>query len=102
MLIRVRFFAMLRERTGREDVQWQVESGETVGGLWEALCSEFPGLGGPNMPVAFAVNQEYVDRLRRLNDNDEVAIIPPVSGGVPHVLPELRSDRPHRRGRGGQ
>ena len=95
MQIRVRFFAMLRERAGKADVRWQVDSGETVGGLWEALCSEFPGLGGPNMTVAFAVNREYVDRFHRLNDNDEVAIIPPVSGGVPYVFPEFRTDRPH-------
>jgi len=82
MVIRVKFFAMLRERTGRADVVWRVEPGETVGGLWAALCSAFPSLGEADLPVAFAVNRQYVDRVCRLHDNDEVAIIPPVSGGA--------------------
>jgi len=82
MVVRVRFFAMLRERAGRAELVWQAEPGETVGGLWGALCSAFPSLGESGARVAFAVNQEYVDRFYRLHDNDEVAIIPPVSGGV--------------------
>jgi molybdopterin converting factor small subunit len=78
---------MLRERAGRADVVWDVGPGETVGGLWAALCSAFPSLSKADQQVTFAVNRQYVDRLCRLNDNDEVAIIPPVSGGVPACIP---------------
>ncbi len=82
MTVRVRFFAVLRERAGRAEVAWQVPPGETVGTLWARLCVAFPGLARSGDRVAFAVNREYVDSVHPLADNDEVAVIPPVSGGT--------------------
>ena len=81
MTVRVRFFAGLRERVGRTDLVWSVEPGTSVQELWEGLCKAFPVLNDSGGRVAFAVNREYVDRFHTLDDNDEVAMIPPVSGG---------------------
>jgi molybdopterin converting factor subunit 1 len=80
MHVRVRFFAKLREHTGRAETTWEAARNDTVGDLWVNLCAAFPGLD-TGARVAFAVNREYVDTFHPLHDNDEVAIIPPVSGG---------------------
>jgi len=55
--------------------------GATVTELWNALCRERPDLEPLSASVTFAVNREYVERTHRLADGDEVALIPPVSGG---------------------
>ena len=81
MTVRIRFFAALRERAGGAEAVRTVPEGTTVGSLWEALRREQPALGSYGARIAFAVNQEYVDSDRVLQDNDEVALIPPVSGG---------------------
>jgi molybdopterin synthase sulfur carrier subunit len=81
MTVRVRFFAILRERVRCSEIVWTLPSNACVDDLWRSLCAEHPGLAEHGSSVSFAVNQEYVDRTHRLNDNDEVALIPPVSGG---------------------
>lgn len=75
------FFAVLRERAKTSDLVLDVEPGTTVGELWEHLCRERPALAAFQARIAFARNQEYVDSKMTLQDNDEVAFIPPVSGG---------------------
>jgi molybdopterin synthase catalytic subunit len=93
MRVRVRFFAALREHVKRSEIEWELAADDTAGDLWEKLCVAFPGLGELGSRVAFAVNHEYVDRFYTLHDNDDVGIIPPVSGGTSHVPPHRRSDR---------
>jgi molybdopterin converting factor small subunit len=51
----------------------------TVGDLWRALLARYDRL--PADPPRFAVNRVYVDKAHTLHDNDELALIPPVSGG---------------------
>jgi molybdopterin synthase catalytic subunit len=58
-----------------------LRDGATVDDLWADLCDEHPQLTALGPSVSFAVNREYVDRGHILNENDEVALIPPVSGG---------------------
>lgn len=94
MTVHVRLFAMLRERVGQRELEWTVSSDDTVDDLWTALCVAFPRLAEGGATVTFAVNHEYVDRFHRLHDNDEVAIIPPVSGGAFHVSLDHRRHRP--------
>jgi len=73
-VIRVRLFAGLRERAGWS--QREVEAA-TVADVWPAL-----ELGEEPKGLLYAVNKEYADRDRELADGDEVALIPPVSGGA--------------------
>ena len=82
MRIKLRFFASLRERLGRSEQTREVPSGATVGTVWELLKREHPELAVVERSVAFAVAQEYVDKNHPLQDNDELAFIPPVSGGT--------------------
>jgi molybdopterin synthase catalytic subunit len=79
--VQLRFFASLRERLRRSEAEWEVVEGATVDDLWQSLCAQFPQLTPLGPSVSFAVNQEYVDRGFRLSPQDEVALIPPVSGG---------------------
>ncbi|MGH7822259.1 MAG: molybdopterin converting factor subunit 1 [Candidatus Binatia bacterium] len=83
MRLRVRLFATLRERAGTAGDVGEFDGPLTVGELWERLRREHRGLAEYRCKIAFAVNQEYVDSAHPLQDNDEVAFIPPVSGGSP-------------------
>lgn len=80
MTVRVLFFASLRERAGRAELAREIGGGTTAGALLEALRRDFPALEGSGR-LAIAVNSEYADPERVLRDGDEVALIPPVSGG---------------------
>jgi molybdopterin converting factor subunit 1 len=79
--VRVRLFASLRERLGASELTRDLRPDATAGDLLAALRAEFPALAGSGS-VAIAVNAEYVDRHHALADGDEVALIPPVSGGA--------------------
>ncbi len=79
MRIRLRFFAQLRERLGT-GADRDVETGSSVGGVWEAVVGGDPVLRA--VPVRFAVNERYVEPTHRLRDGDELAVFPPVSGGA--------------------
>jgi molybdopterin synthase catalytic subunit len=77
--IRVLFFAYLRERSGVRETTLELPAGATVEELWRALLARYERL--PADPPGFAVNRLYVDKSHPLHDNDELALIPPVSGG---------------------
>jgi molybdopterin converting factor subunit 1 len=81
--VRLRFFASLRERAGASELTRELTRPTTVGALWDEVRREHPRLAEFRGAVAFAVNQEYVDSKMTVQDNDEVAFIPPVSGGCP-------------------
>ena len=81
MRIKLRFFASLRERLRRGEEVREVPPGATVRTVWELLKQENPELGAVEKAMSFAVAQEYVDKDHPLQDNDELAFIPPVSGG---------------------
>ncbi|HVM96822.1 MAG TPA: molybdopterin converting factor subunit 1 [Candidatus Acidoferrales bacterium] len=81
MTIRVLFFASLRERLRRSEDRCSLAEGATVDDLWEVLCQQYPQLIPLARSIRFAVNREYVKASQALADNDEVALIPPVSGG---------------------
>jgi MoaE-MoaD fusion protein len=74
MRITVRLFAGLRERAGTGKLE--LDGVATVADVWPAL-----GLGDEPAGLLYAVNRAYVERTQDLRDGDEVAVIPPVSGG---------------------
>ena len=78
----IKLFATLRERARAAELSREFPEGTTVGEIWDRLLGEFPALGGHHDGVAFAVNQTYVSEDFRPRNDDEVAFIPPVSGGV--------------------
>ena len=80
MQVQVRFFASIREKLRRSEATCAVPAGATVDTLLEQLCREYPPLAAVRRALRVAVNQEYVDLNHTLSDNDEVALIPPVSG----------------------
>lgn len=76
MTITVRLFAALRERAGWSRREVDVADGAVVADVWPQL-----GLGAEPPGIAYARNREYADRDSPLTQGDEVAVIPPVSGG---------------------
>jgi molybdopterin synthase catalytic subunit/molybdopterin converting factor small subunit len=76
MRVRVRLFAGLRERVGMGENELELPEGARARDVWELL-----ELGSEPAGLAYAVNRQYVDRDHGLEDGDELAIIPPVSGG---------------------
>ena len=83
MEIRLRYFAVIRETLGRADETREVDVGTTVGGLFDLLEQEEPRLARMRRSTLLMVNQEYVPPAHELRAGDEVALIPPVSGGEP-------------------
>ena len=78
--VRVRLFAAYREAAGTNRLDESLPIGARVQDLLDALQPRVPALGKTKGLIA--VNQEYVGPDFRLNDGDEVAFIPPVSGGA--------------------
>ena len=77
MSVTVRYFASLREQLGRSEQQLPHSAGMTVGGVWAAVAADRP------LPenVLVAVHQEYARPAQGVQDGDEVAFFPPVTGG---------------------
>jgi len=84
MHVRVLYFGIVRERLGLREETLELPPGSTVQDLLRTLAGRHAGFGTGAASLRVAVNEEYVDSTATLSENDEVAIIPPVSGGV-HV-----------------
>jgi len=77
----VLFFAGARDVIGGKALDVSLPAGSTVEGLLRYLCDEYPGFDRVSSVAQTSVNEEYAPRTYALQDGDEVAIIPPVSGG---------------------
>ncbi len=80
--VRVRLFAMQRELAGTRSVELALPAGATIEDAWSALVGRFPVLAPGRPAVRFARNGAYSPADTTLGDGDEVAMIPPVSGGA--------------------
>lgn len=80
MKIEALLFASYREKAGVGRLRLDLDDGATVGDLACAMCAKFPNLPEPER-IVMAVNNEYQEHGFVLSDGDEVALIPPVSGG---------------------
>jgi MoaE-MoaD fusion protein len=81
VVVRVRLFAMLRQRAGRDALELELPDGARVA---DALAAVDDLAGG--LPLVLAVNREYAAPEQVLQPDDELALIPPVSGGAHAVI----------------
>ena len=81
MKIKVLFFASCRDAVGRRSCDWEIAEGCRVADLQRELVAAYPQLAGMQQVLSIAVNAEYAGRHTALKAGDEVALIPPVSGG---------------------
>lgn len=81
MHVRVRLFAIQRELAGAREVPLDLAAGATVEDAWTAIVGRFPVLAPGRASLRFARNGDYAEPGTALDDGDEVAFIPPVSGG---------------------
>ncbi len=106
--IKVRLFAMQRETAGTRELRLEMPLGSTVEDAWAAVVEVVPALASGRSSLRFAVNGDYSALDRQLADGDEIACIPPVSGGSGDVdsgglgdadadaRPDARPDERHR------
>ena len=81
MHVTVRLFARLRELAGSGEIGREVAAGATVRHVWESLVADHPSIAPYAESMSCAVNAEYARMTTVVNDGDEVAFLPPVSGG---------------------
>lgn len=81
MKVKVKFFAILKEKAGAAEITKEIKEGSTVTDLWQALQSDYPKLPSSGIRLLYAVNQSYVRGDHVLKEGDEVVFVPPVSGG---------------------
>jgi molybdopterin synthase catalytic subunit len=82
MIVQIRLFAQLRERAGADAIEAELADGATVADALSQLAQSSP-LGDllARLPVRMAVNRELADADTQLHPDDELALLPPVSGG---------------------
>ena len=81
MRVTVRLFARLRDIAGAAEFSRDLASGATIGDLWRQLADEFPELARYERSISTAINADYARMDHVVGDGDEVAFLPPVSGG---------------------
>jgi molybdopterin converting factor subunit 1 len=81
MRVTVRLFARLREIAGTAEMPREVSTGATIATVWRELTGEFPGLSAYERSMSSALNADYARMDAEVHDGDEIAFLPPVSGG---------------------
>ena len=81
MRVTVRVFARLRDIVGAAELTREAPDGATVQHVWNDLVDEFPDAGAYASSLSAAVNTEYAKMDAVVHDGDDVAFLPPVSGG---------------------
>ncbi len=82
MRLLVRLFASYREIAGTREVELEAPAGATVADVAAVLAQRFPRLAGPLRSASFAVDQAHVGRDAVVRENQELVVLPPVSGGA--------------------
>ncbi|MBI3988382.1 MAG: MoaD/ThiS family protein [candidate division NC10 bacterium] len=81
MKVTIKLFAAARDAVGRRELVVDLEEGATAADLFEKLAGEFPKLNELAPFLLLSINREYAKREQALSEGDEIALIPPVSGG---------------------
>ncbi len=82
MKVTIRLFAVYRDRAGVSVFELELPSSATVEQASEEVLRLYPHMASDPTSLVVAVNEEYVEHSQVLHESDEVAFIPPVSGGV--------------------
>ncbi len=80
-MVEVLLFGAAADRAGTRKVELEIEEGSTLAEVWPLLAERYPDLSSMRDTLAFAVNGEYARMDGRVDPGDEVAVLPPVSGG---------------------
>lgn len=81
MFVTVRLFARLRELAGTAELRQELPDRASAGTVWESLAARYPAMREYERSISCAVNEEYAQFTTPVKDGDEVAFLPPVSGG---------------------
>ncbi len=81
MKVKLLLFASLKDIAGRRDLEMELDDGSTLQQVTEKLASLYPEIGRMQNSVRIAINQEFADENIALNNGDEIAFLPPMSGG---------------------
>jgi molybdopterin converting factor subunit 1 len=81
MKVRVLFFASCREKSGTNAIELELEDGATTTTLMTHLLARYPELAAGASELKLAINKKYITVATRLSDGDEIALLPPISGG---------------------
>ncbi len=82
MRVTLLYFAVVRELIGKPSETREIESGQTLKQVFDEIAEEHPALYRLRPSLMFMVNQEYAAADLQVQDGDEIALIPPVSGGT--------------------
>jgi molybdopterin converting factor subunit 1 len=82
MRVTVQLFARLRELAGRSEATLELASGASVADVWRALEVDHPAIAPLGSSVSAAVNAEFAPMTTAVHEGDDVAFLPPVSGGA--------------------
>jgi len=93
MRVRVLFFGMLKDASGKRSDEIEIEDGATLRDLLAQCAARIPGLKESLGSLAVAVNQQYAGPDTKLKAGDEVALLPPVSGGAGETPPREPTGR---------
>ena len=80
-MVEVLLFGAAADRAGTRKVHLDVEESTTLAEVWLLLAERYPGLSSMRDTLAFAINGEYARMDEAVGPDDEVAVLPPVSGG---------------------
>jgi molybdopterin converting factor subunit 1 len=81
MRVTIRLFARLRDIAGAAELPRDVGPGATIKSVWDQLVDEFPDFRRYERSISSAVNADYARMDDPVRDGDEIAFLPPVSGG---------------------
>ena len=92
MRVKVLFFGMLKDVVGRSEESVELEGTPTAGAVFEHFAARYPRIGEMAASIVLARNREFCRAAELLGEGDELAFLPPVSGGAGEYFEEIRED----------